>query len=259
MERWLSKRIQTNPLSREILLIVPSTCNAADYLDASLAAKGVLELQNPGIRGGSSSDVSSVSMFAIVFNQLLREMDDGGDERPRQGERQRRIPLAVSPSSVVSNVDCEESCIGCSLLSAAPLSSFLSSRDSVFHRAARRRSSPLVAPQTRSNPLPRPILASSATDRIAIGRLLPMSIYLFALPSARRKSTETRRRAAPIPPTSPSIPVPTFPIRVTASFPTKPRSPDTTNATNLPSMSLFEIRGIRDNEYDRRAVIEYAR
>ena len=150
MERWLSKRIQTNPLSREILLIVPSTCNAADYLDASLAAKGVLELQNPGIRGGSSSDVSSVSMFAIVFNQLLREMDDGGDERPRQGERQRRIPLAVSPSSVVSNVDCEESCIGCSLLSAAPLSSFLSSRDSVFHRAARRRSNPLKPAQTRS-------------------------------------------------------------------------------------------------------------
>lgn len=78
----LSKRIPTNPLSCGILLIVPSTCNAADYLDAWLAGEGVLELQNPGIQGGSSSDVSSVSVFAIVFNQLLREMDDGGDERP---------------------------------------------------------------------------------------------------------------------------------------------------------------------------------
>lgn len=33
--------------------------------------------------------MSSVSVFAIVFNQLLREMDDGGDERGREGTRGR--------------------------------------------------------------------------------------------------------------------------------------------------------------------------
>lgn len=130
------------------------------------------------------------------------------------------------------------------------VSSFLSSRDSVFHCAARHRTNPILR-----------ILASSATDRIAIGRLLPMSIYLFALPSARRKSTETRRRAAPTTPTSPSIPVPTFPIRVTARFATKPSSLDATNATELAVdfVDEFVVRGTRDNGYNRRAVIEYTR
>lgn len=101
------------------------------------------------------------------------------------------------------------------------LSSFLSSRDSVFHCAARRRS-------RDDPPDPRFFRHGSNRDRTSV---TDVNLSFCASVGTTKIDRDTATS-----PTSPSIPVPTFPIRATAHFLTKPRC-----STNLPTISSISL------------------